>query len=498
MADISNIINVSLQEEGQAASSDNMNIVVIITGNQGVLSSAERFRSYALSSGVDTDFGASSVEAAFANAAFGTKPNPIGVDGQICMAYWRASDETVAEIAATLVSEQKTEASLIPILQAIDDGSFTITVDGGTEQVITALDFQTISDFDDVVTILNAAITDATVTESNGYFTIASDTTGATSLLTYAGTATSGTDISSALGLSSSDSSVLTQGADASVLSAETKLEALAAIKAELNFKGACFIDQILDADVPGIASWSSANDVLMYETFSGADYLEKDITNPVWAVKLAGIDNFRCLYSAAGNRKFSAAYMSRMHSVNQDGENTAITMNLKEIEIVAEDYTQTEIDQAYAVGVDLYTTIKDVSVVLCSPANGFADYRYNVIALVDAVKTGNFNFLKTTTTKVPQTDDGISSIEDDTEKTLDRFIRNGVGAPGSWTLPDTFGDVDQFNTNIETKGYYVLAGDLAEQSTADRQNRISPVIQIAFKMAGAVHKEDIIIVVNK
>ena len=76
--------------------------------------------------------------------------------------------------------------------------------------------------------------------------------------------------------------------------------------------------------------------------------------------------------------------------------------------------------------------------------------------------------------------------------------MRNGVFAAGTWTLSDFFGDRGQFLTGIETNGFYVLAGDLADQSTADRQARKSPVIQIAVKNAGAVHSEDIIITFNK
>lgn len=498
MADISNVIRVALLAEGEAAAADNMNVVSIITGNQGVLSSAERYRIYRTSAGVESDFGASSVEAAFANVFFDTSPNPISADGVLVMGYWRAADETVAASSATLVGEQQTESSLIPVLNAVTDGSFTVTVDGGVEQEVTGLDFTTVSEFDDVVTILDAAVTGATVTEDNGYFTVTSDTTGASSELTYFGIATSGTDVSAALGLNSESGAVLTQGADSSVLTAETKLEALSAIKAEVNIKGATFIDQILDADVSGIASWAGANDVLIYETFSGSSYLDKSVSNPVWAVKLAGQSNFRMQYSAAGNRKLSASYMARMHTVDFAGQNTAITMQLKELAVTAEDYEETEITNAKTVGLDIYTTIKDVSNLLTSGANDFTDNVYNLTAFVDEIQTNNFNLLKTTSTKVPQTDEGIQLIEDDTEKTCDKYVTAGVFAPGTWTRSDYFGDREQFLTAIETQGYYVLAGDLADQSTSDRQNRISPTIQVAVKNAGAVHEEDIIIYFNE
>ena len=98
----------------------------------------------------------------------------------------------------------------------------------------------------------------------------------------------------------------------------------------------------------------------------------------------------------------------------------------------------------------------------------------------------------------MPQTEAGVDAIEDDAEKTCRQFVRAGVFAPGTWTLSDFFGDRAQFIGAIESDGFYVLAGSLADQSSADRANRLSPVIQIAVKDAGAVHKENIIIFNNK
>lgn len=496
MASISEVIRVSLQQEGRAIAPDNMNAVGIITGNQGVLSSAERYRVYKSAPAVANDFGASSVEAAFANALFETTPNPISAGGALVIGYWRASDETVAATSATLISEQNSKSVLIPLLNAIDDGSFTITVDGGTEQEVTALDFTGVSELSEVATILNGAITGATVSEDNGYFTVTSSTTGATSLLSYLGVATSGTDVSAVLGMNSESGAVLTQGSDQVVLPAETKLEGITAIKAEVNIKGAMFIDQILDADIPSIASFAGANNMLVYEVFD-TGYLSKNVSNPVWAVKLAGQSNFRCLLSKSGNRKFAATYMARMHTVLFSGQNTAITMQLKELSVVAEEYTDTEIANAKTVGLDLLTIIKNEQALLTSGANDFCDNVYNLEAFRDEIQTNNYNLLKTTSTKIPQTDPGMDTIEDDTEKTCEKYVRNGVFAPGTWTRSDFFGDRQQFVDAIAQKGYYVLIGNLADQTTAERQSRVSPVIQIAVKNAGAVHEENVIISFN-
>ena len=219
--------------------------------------------------------------------------------------------------------------------------------------------FRTVNSLDDVVTALNTAITDATVTLSNSYITVTSDTTGATSTLTYLSAHTSGTFIGTILTLSSGSGGTLTQGVASQTLTAETKVEALTAVKAQRNFKGVCFIDTMLDSEVPLVASWAQSNETLVYETFQSVDYLEIDIDNPVWTVKLSGQDYFRCLYSKAGNRQMSASYMAYVHSVDFTAENSALTMHLKELSVPSEEYSQTEIQKAYNVGLDIYTTIK-------------------------------------------------------------------------------------------------------------------------------------------
>lgn len=495
-ASITNVINVALIPEGQLAARDSMNLIAVFTSEQGVISSAERFRTYRDAAAVAADWGSASAVTEYANTVFGTKPNAINFGGSLIVALHRATTENVAATSATLESAQMVEATVLNVLQTITDGSFTIDVDG-SPVVATGLDFTSTISLDGVAALLDTAITDATVAHENGYITVTSETTGATSTLTAFEAHTSGTFIGEILSLSAGSGSTLIQGAAAVVLPVETKVESLTATKALINFKGSCFIDLVLDAEVDDIAVWAQANQSIVYNVFSGSDYLEVDPANPVWAVRLASQSSFRCLYSKSGNRRLAATYMARTHTVNFNAENSAITMNLKTLNVPAESYTQTEIDSAKRVGLDLYTTIKDVPVVLTSPANDFVDNVYNLIAYIDAIQTDNFNLLKATGTKIPQTTRGVNQIVAQNEKTTRGFVRAGVFAPGAWSSPDSFGQIDTFNRNIEQFGFYVLGGLLKDQPQVDRQQRKSPVIQIAVKNAGAIHSVDIIINFN-
>lgn len=495
-ASITNVVNVALIPEGQLAQTDNMNLIAVFTSEQGVITSAERFRTYRDAQAVANDWGSAAAVTEYANTVFGTKPNAINFGGSLIVALHRATEEDVPATSATLVSTQLVEATVLDVLQTITDGSFVIEVDGAPV-VASSINFSTTVSLDGVATLLDTAIAGATVAHSNGFITVTSSTTGATSELTAFAPHTTGTFIGEILTLSDGSGATLTQGAAADTLLVETKVESLTATKALINFKGSCFIDLVIDAEVPDIAEWAQANQSIVYNVFSGSSYLAVSTSNPVWNVRLSSQSSFRCLYSKSGNRKLAASYMARNHTVNFNAENSAITMNLKTLSVPAEAYSQTEIDAAYRVGLDLYTTIKDVPVVLTSPANDFVDNVYNLIAYIDAVQTENFNTLKGTGTKIAQTVRGVAQLVAANEKVTRRFVRAGVFAPGTWSSPDSFGNIDTFNRNIEQFGFYVLAGLLKDQPQVDRQERKSPVIQIAVKNAGAIHKVDCIINFN-
>jgi len=246
------------------------------------------------------------------------------------------------------------------------------------------------------------------------------------------------------------------------------------------------------------LAEWAQANDTLLYDVFSDTANLTIDPANVVWDIKLSSLTNYRMLFSAANNRKMASSYMARAHTVNFNGENTALTMHLKELSVAAEDYTETQITAAKNVGLDIYTTIKLTPCLLTSGANDFTDNRYNLLAFVDAVQTDMYNLLKTTATKIPQTIRGVNQLIDQAEKTTRNFVTAGVFAPGTWSSPDFFGDLDTFNRNISDNGFYWKAGSLADQPQVDRELRKSPVLQGAVKNAGANHSVDIIINLNK
>ncbi len=198
-------------------------------------------------------------------------------------------------------------------------------------------------------------------------------------------------------------------------------------------------------------------------------------------------------IYRKDGDRKVATAEMTRLHTVNFNNENSAITLNLKELKgITAEDYSQTEINKAKKVGLDLYTNFGDLPKLLTSGANGWADNVYNIIAIKNYIQTDVFNLLGATGTKLAQIKRDVNKIVDTIEKTLILFRKANVIAPNTWTSSDDFGDPLLFRRSILTNGYFIYSQPLSEQSIDDRTARKSPEINVALKLAGAVHSVDI------
>jgi len=495
---IKNVVTVTLLQGGALAMADNPNVVAMITSEQqGPISSASRYRIYSEAASVAADFGTASQAYDFALSFFATQPNATNAGGFLVMGYWRGADEDVAATAASLNGAQLSEATVVSALQQVADGTLDIDIDG-TPENLTALDFQATTTLDEIAVVIDTALTGGTAAVVDQRIVITSATTGATSLITFATDPGTGTFIGQTLALTTGSGGFLTQGAALATLTAETKLAGIAELSTQVKFRGAMFIDNPTDEESKTLAEWGQANDVLQYDVFESPTNLLVDPTNVVWDIKLSGLTNYRMLYSKAGNRKLAASYMARVHTVNFGAENSALTMHLKELSVAAEEYTQTEVNNAKMVGLDLYTTIKLTPAILTSGANVFTDERYNLIALVDFIQVDMYNLLKLTGTKIPQTLRGINQLIDQAEKTTRQFVRAGVAAPGTWSSPDYFGNRETFEQSIINNGFYWLAGSLADQAQNSREARESPVLQGAVKMAGAVHSVDLIVVVNR
>lgn len=216
-----------------------------------------------------------------------------------------------------------------------------------------------------------------------------------------------------------------------------------------------------------------------------------------------AGYDKTRCLAYLSETTEpakvMAAAYAGRALSTQFEGSNTTQTMHLKDLIGVVADpsMTQTQLNLCQDCGADAYVNIAGVAKTFTSGANGFFDQVYNRCWFLGALEVAGFNALAKVSTKVPQTEPGMTILKGAYRLVCERGIRNGYMAPGAWNSADRFGDVEAMLRNIEEVGYYIYSLPVNQQAQTEREARKAPLVQIAIKEAGAIHSSNVMVYIN-
>ena len=216
-----------------------------------------------------------------------------------------------------------------------------------------------------------------------------------------------------------------------------------------------------------------------------------------------AGYDKTRCLAYLSDTTEpakvMAAAYAGRALSTAFEGSNTTSTMHLKDLIGITADptMTQTQLNLCQACGADAYVNIAGVAKTFTSGANGFFDQVYNRCWFLGALEVAGFNALAKVSTKVPQTEPGMTILKGAYRLVCDRAVRNGYVAPGTWNSADRFGDVEAMLRNIEEVGYYIYSLPVNQQAQTEREERKAPLVQIAIKEAGAIHSSNVLVYIN-
>lgn len=240
-------------------------------------------------------------------------------------------------------------------------------------------------------------------------------------------------------------------------------------------------------------------NKIMLVVSYTPADILPGGMLD---LLRTGGFTQTRGLYyddvlaTALG---FMAAYAGLGFSTVFSGSNTTQTMHLKTLSTIQPDpnLTQTMLNQALLAGADTYPSLQGVSKVFCSGANDFFDNQYNLQWLAGALQVAGFNYLATTNTKVPQTENGMDGLKGAYRAVLEQGIANQFLAPGTWNNPTTFGNISSLIANVAQRGYYIFSQPIAVQSQANRTARQAPLVQIAIKYAGAIQSSSVIVYVN-
>ncbi len=195
----------------------------------------------------------------------------------------------------------------------------------------------------------------------------------------------------------------------------------------------------------------------------------------------------------------FQAAYAGRALSTNFNGSLTCQDMDLKVLAGIQPDpgITQTYWNNAQTAGADTYVSWAGVPGVSTSGANNYFDQVYNIQWLSIALQVAGFNYLQGTSTKIPQTENGVAGLKSAYQAVLTQGVTNGYLAPGAWNSSTTFGNQVDLVNAVAQLGYYIYSSPVALQAQSARAARQAPLIQIAAKQAGSINTSSVVVYVN-
>jgi hypothetical protein len=482
---ISSIVNVGISIGASFPARKGFGILNCVTAETGVIGFAERIRSYGSAEAVAADWAGSSEVVKLANAYFGQQPKP--TDFRVSV---RAANAVAAELRGGSVAD---DAANLALFTAITDGSFTISIDGNSEDV-TAIDFTGDTNLSDVAAtietelqaIVTAPFPTSTVTYEDGRFFIRSGTTGAAATISFltAVDPTTGTDISSLLQMQQGEATK-TDGIDP-----ETITEALNAIEAKSSdWYGLIFTKEVRDAAiintenaVQAAATWIQARVKVFFNTSNDLDVLDSVTTSDIASVlNDANYTRTITTFSSLVNEYPSASVAGRAFTVDFSQPNSTITLKFKQLPgVTAEDLNETEksaldgkrANAFFNVGAD--TVIYGESYMA---GDFFFDEIHGTDWLTDAIQKEVYGYLISRTTKVPYTDSGVAALEQQTIKILDEGVRNGLLAPG-----------ETIDGEFLPNGYKTITVPVADVSQTEKDARQYNGLSFVALGAGAIH----------
>jgi len=462
---------------------------LLIAGDSNVIDGVERIRAYVDLESVAGDFGTSAPEYLAAALYFGQSPRP----QNLMIGRWlRTATSGLIEGGILTTAQQ-----VMSLWTAITTGSFKITVDG-VLKTLSALDFSGQTNLNGVASVINASLTGATIAWDGSRFVLTSSTTGVTSVVGYASATGSGTDISTMLKLTAATALVPVPG-----FAAETPVECAVALANQSGqWYGLSFAAATMPTDdqLEAVAAFIEGASI---SRIFGVTEIDTRVLDASYTTDLAS--RFKALAYKRTCVQFSAnkyaicSLMGRAFSVNFNANRSTITLMYKqEPGIVAENLTETQAQTLKAKRCNVFVQyMNDTTIIQYGVMSGQAyfDEIHGLDWFTDALQTAEYNLLYQSKTKIPQTDDGQNQLVNVASSVCQEAINNGLVAPGQWNA-DGFGQLAR--GDYLDQGFYIYTPPMAAQDQSIREQRIAPPLQIALKLAGAIHELDCIVDVNR
>jgi hypothetical protein len=489
---VSRVVDVQVNFTPQAAPQARFDTLLIM-GDTGVIDSGEGIREYNRIEDVVGDFGTTAPEYLAALLFFSQIPQP----GTLFIGTW-------ARIAT---KGRLTGGPLAPtdmLLQnwtPITTGGFTVTLDGSaTPTHLTGLNFATVTNLNQVASIIQTALQAASPGTGfvwNGQaFILTSGTTGVTSAVSFLTAPTAGTDISAQLYMTQPLAERAAVG-----LAPETPVAALARVDGR-GWYAASFASSVPLTDAQHLANSAYIEAAQDKHTY-GATTAEAITLDPTNTTDLASqamlADYMRTVIQYSITNAYAiCSFFGRVLTVNFEGSNTTITAKFKvQPGVIPELLSGAQASTLAAKRCNVYVQYNNqTSIVQEGVMSGRAywDEIHGLDWLANRIQNDMWNLLYQSP-KVPQTNPGVHMLVNTADGGLSQGVVNGLIAPGTWNAPG-FGTLEY--GSYLANGWYTFANSVDTQDQADREARIAPLIQIAVKLAGAIHFANVIINVNR
>lgn len=485
-------INVSVSTAPQGLGEFNTNTICLFTNEQPL--SVEPYIWAINVQDAINEYGTNSLTAKMAQALFTPVPNLRSGNGQVLIFPYSATNATAGSTTTIAITD-----TIIGALKTITGtADLTVGIDG-TDYTAAGMDFSQISTVNDVVKVLKNQYLDCDieVVDTNKIKFTSRNYGTSSAVALKATTGGAGTDIYGSAYLNGANQITATGTAQTGTTLAEAVVQA-----EEIGYFGGVLTTQLMDnAGVEAAASAIQAKDHVYYEAVQSL----KNIGTLGSAIKSAGNKKTRLLAKTDEGADIAkqaiATYATIAQSTNYSGTDTALTMNLKELTGIKADgnINSTYYNLAKQNGVDVYANTEGLSCVYSFDNGYYTDDATNLLWLKKALEVSGFNYLRKTNTKIPQTEVGMTGLKNAYEQRCSQGVRNGVIGTGLvWNDAIPFGNPEDFQRNIQEKGYYIYSLPIAQQNQAEREQRIAPVVQIAIKLSGAIHQSNVIVQIQR
>ena len=248
-------------------------------------------------------------------------------------------------------------------------------------------------------------------------------------------------------------------------------------------------------ADLLSLSRWVQAKVHML-----ALDVVDEGVLTPnestSLAAQLSALEQQRTFLVWSRTRDNKALSLAgRLSSVNFEGQNTLITPKFKSLPGTTPDIVTTsqkeELDRKW---VGYYTRfgLDAIFAEGWTQAGDWIDVRYWLDWITKAMQSEVYTLLRQHPTRVPQTAEGLASIEAAIERVCEAGRRNGGIAPGRVSEP-VANDIRLASNNPSFEGflptgYLVVIGSIADQPQIDRDDRRSPTIRVWLKGSGAMH----------